>query len=49
MQPVEVTQDDGRIAVIARGLDAGAEVVTSGQSRLQNGTAVSVSPVKANS
>ncbi len=42
MQPVEVKQDDGKLAVIDRGLDDGAMVVTAGQSRLQDGTKVSV-------
>jgi multidrug efflux system membrane fusion protein len=49
MQPVEVRQDDGQTAVIAKGLDAGAEVITNGASRLQDGTAVTVSQVKASS
>ncbi len=40
VQPVDVTQDDGQIAVIAKGLDDGVQVVTSGQSRLQNGTRI---------
>jgi hypothetical protein len=30
------------VAVIARGLDAGAQVVTNGMSRLQNGSPVAV-------
>lgn len=42
MQPVDVQQDDGKVAVIDRGLDDGASVVTAGQSRLQDGTKVSV-------
>ncbi len=42
MQPVEVKQDDGKVAVIDKGLDEGAMVVTAGQSRLQDGTKVSV-------
>lgn len=42
MQPIEVQQDDGKVAVIGGGLDDGAMVVTAGQSRLQNGTKVSV-------
>jgi multidrug efflux system membrane fusion protein len=49
MQPVEVRQDDGQTAVIAKGLDEGVEVVTNGASRLQNGTVVTVSQTKASS
>ena len=33
LQPVEVTQDDGHTAVVDKGLDDGAQVVTGGQSR----------------
>jgi membrane fusion protein, multidrug efflux system len=40
MQPVEVQQDDGAVAVIAKGLDSGVQVVTNGQSRLQTGSRV---------
>ena len=40
VQPVEVTQDDGQLAVISKGLDVNQQVVTNGQSRLQNGTRV---------
>jgi multidrug efflux system membrane fusion protein len=40
VQPVDVTQDDGQIAVIGKGLDDDVQVVTGGQSRLQNGTRV---------
>ncbi|MFI4980998.1 MAG: efflux RND transporter periplasmic adaptor subunit [Nevskiales bacterium] len=49
MQPVEVAQDDGRIAVISKGLDESAQVVTNGQSRLQNGTRVTATAAKASS
>ena len=42
MQPVQVRQDDGHLAVIAKGLDPGAEVVVNGQLRLQDGSRVSV-------
>jgi multidrug efflux system membrane fusion protein len=44
MQPVEVRQDDGQTAVIASGLDDGVQVVTNGQSRLQSGSRVTVTP-----
>jgi multidrug efflux system membrane fusion protein len=40
MRPVEVAQDDGRMAVIAKGLDDGTQVVVKGVSRLQDGTPV---------
>ncbi len=40
MQPVEVSQDDGKVAVIAKGVDEGAQVVANGMSRLQNGSRV---------
>jgi multidrug efflux system membrane fusion protein len=41
-QPVEVARDDGTLAVIAKGLTEGQQVVTEGQSRLQTGTKVAV-------
>ena len=41
-QPVEVARDDGTLAVIAKGLTEGQQVVTDGQSRLQAGTKVAV-------
>jgi multidrug efflux system membrane fusion protein len=47
MQPVEVRQDDGRIATIAKGLDPGTMVVTNGQSRLQPGSRVTVANASA--
>ncbi|MBN8874011.1 MAG: efflux RND transporter periplasmic adaptor subunit [Rhodospirillales bacterium] len=40
-QPVEMTRDDGQVAVIASGLQEGQRVVTDGQSRLQAGVRVS--------
>jgi multidrug efflux system membrane fusion protein len=49
VQPIEVVADDGQVAVIGKGLDAGAQVVTNGQSRLQNGIKVTVIAAKANS
>jgi multidrug efflux system membrane fusion protein len=42
LTPVDVQQDDGQVAVIARGLDEAAQVVTNGQSRLQDGAKVAV-------
>ena len=49
MQLIEVRQDDGRVAVVTKGLDEGVQVVTAGQSRLQNGTRVAATPAKASS
>ena len=46
VQPVDVDQDDGQVAVIAKGLDGGERVVLAGQSRLSNGTRVSVTDTK---
>jgi multidrug efflux system membrane fusion protein len=48
-RPVVVAQDDGKTAVISKGLDDKAPVVTNGQSRLQNGTRVVATLTKANS
>ncbi len=45
-QPIEVDQDDGRIAVITKGLDGNERVVLAGQSRLANGARVSVTDEK---
>jgi multidrug efflux system membrane fusion protein len=42
VQPIEVARQEGDVYVVARGLDAGATVVTAGQSRLQAGTRVAV-------
>jgi membrane fusion protein, multidrug efflux system len=39
-QDVVLTRDDGRVAVIANGLDEGQTVVTDGQSRLTSGSRV---------
>lgn len=41
-QVVEVERDDGATSVIAKGLEEGQIAVTDGQSRLQNGTHVSL-------
>lgn len=42
VQPIEVGQDDGSLAIVAKGLDGGENVVIAGQSRLTNGTRVAV-------
>jgi len=47
MQPVEVRQDDGQLATIAKGIDAGAMVITNGMSRLQQGSHVAVTQAQA--
>lgn len=41
-QAVEETEEAGELAVIGHGLTAGTEVVLDGQSRLRNGTHISV-------
>ncbi len=46
LQAVEVEQDDGQLAVIGRGLSGGETVVVAGQSRLSNGTRVTVTDPK---
>ena len=46
IRPVEVAQDDGRQAVVAKGLAAGDQVVVAGQSRLTNGTRVAATEQK---
>jgi multidrug efflux system membrane fusion protein len=42
VQPIEVRRQEGEVYVVASGLDAGATVVTAGQSRLQTGSHVAV-------
>jgi multidrug efflux system membrane fusion protein len=44
--PIQVTQDDGQVAVVEKGLDDGAQIVIAGQSRLQAGTKVAATPAK---
>ena len=46
---VEVSNEDRGLAVVAHGLDAGAMVVTDGQSRLQDGMRVTATETKAGS
>ncbi len=46
LQPVELRQDDGELAVLANGLDAGQTVVVAGQSRLSSGTRVAITAAK---
>jgi multidrug efflux system membrane fusion protein len=48
-QTVELAEDDGHVAVIAKGLETGAKVVVNGQSRLRQGTRVSIVATKNNS
>ena len=40
VQTVTVGQDDGRVAIVTKGLDEGTQVVIAGHSRLANGTKV---------
>jgi membrane fusion protein, multidrug efflux system len=47
MRPVTVGMDDGKVAVVASGVEENAQVVTNGQSRLQDGTRVAASVAKA--
>ena len=42
MRPIKLTLEDGDVAVVAEGVEAGARVVVKGQLRLQDGTRVSV-------
>lgn len=46
MQPVEVEQDDGRMAVVGQGLDGTERVVVAGQSRLNDGARVAATEQK---
>jgi multidrug efflux system membrane fusion protein len=40
--PIELAQDDGHLAVVTKGLEAGQIVVVNGQSKLQNGAHIAV-------
>ena len=46
LQRVDVDQDDGRIAVVSKGLEGGERVVLAGQSRLSNGARVTATEMK---
>ncbi len=46
VQPVEVEQDDGKVAVVGHGLSGTERVVVAGQSRLSNGTRVAATEQK---
>ncbi len=46
LQPIKVSRQEGDIYVVAEGLDAGAVVVTGGQSRLQNGARITINTPK---
>jgi len=46
VQPLTLEQDDGETAIVASGLTGGENVVVAGQSRLTNGTRVTVNPPK---
>lgn len=49
VQVVEIGPDNGQTVVITKGLDDGAQVVISGQSRLRNGSLVAATTAKPNS
>jgi multidrug efflux system membrane fusion protein len=46
VQPIKISRQEGGLYIVAEGLDAGAVVVTSGQSRLQNGAHITVAEPK---
>jgi multidrug efflux system membrane fusion protein len=46
VQAIEVVQDDGKTAVVGKGVQPGDKVVTSGQSRLTSGTKVAATEAK---
>ena len=46
VHPIDVSRQEGDLYVVAKGLDAGAMVVTGGQSRLQSGARVAVNEPK---
>ena len=46
IRPVDVAQDDGKQAVVTKGLTAGDHIVVAGQSRLTNGTRVAATDQK---
>jgi multidrug efflux system membrane fusion protein len=46
VQPIKISRQEGNLYVVAEGLDAGAVVVTSGQSRLQNGAHITIAEPK---
>ena len=46
LQPVEVDQEDGQVAVVAKGLAGTERVVLAGQSRLSNGARVNATEAK---
>jgi hypothetical protein len=39
---VEVARDDGTTSIIGKGLEEGQMIVTEGQSRLQDGTRITI-------
>ncbi len=46
VQPIEVDQDDGQVAVVTSGLTGPEKVVLAGQSRLNNGARVAATDAK---
>ncbi len=47
VQPIVVAREEGGVSVVSKGLEAGATVVATGQSRLQAGSHVTVQEAKA--
>jgi multidrug efflux system membrane fusion protein len=46
VQAIEIAQDDGKTAVVSKGVQPGDKVVTAGQSRLTSGTKVAATEAK---
>ncbi len=46
VRPIDVSRQEGDLSVVANGLDAGAVIVTEGQSRLQSGARVAINEPK---
>lgn len=46
VHPIDVSRQEGDLSVVAKGLDAGAVIVTGGQSRLQAGARVAINEPK---
>ena len=49
VKPLQIGVDNGQVAIVESGVDAGAQVVTAGQYRLQQGTLVKPKPTAAKS
>lgn len=49
VKPLQIGVDNGQVAIVESGVDAGAQVVTAGQYRLQQGTLVKPKPTASKS